>query len=755
MAWPTPQDYNEAVQNPRLAFPDAELGSGQPELTPLGLPKAISGGFACVYKIQCSSRLWAARCFQTEITDQQERYEAIDRHLAKVGLPYMVRFGYQAEGVRVRGRGYPLLKMEWVRGVTLSSYVGSNLSSPATIGALAEKWVQMLKALQQAEVAHGDLQHGNVLVVGGELRLIDYDGMFVPELAGKFSNEVGHRNYQHPHRMNIDYGAYLDNFSGWVVYAALLALSDQPDLWRKYDGGDECLLFRRDDFDHPQGSAVFRDMLRSTNANVRALGDFLERLSSISVLDVPAVDVGSGAAVTGAVPTTSAVGGGEWWKDHAEDNQPGAQGSGGTGAGGPDVGWIVEGAAAAQGPVERAKFQGSFKGIRVLACGSFAAVIVTGLAAGLPVVAFVGLSLSVIGLIALACFQRYRGDPSLEEYRVFKKALAELLSEAAAKWNERKKIDDERSAIVGRMSAAQADWSNKRRRIDGDMQQEFDKLRARLAGLLRLLDEQRRTITEREGAELRSLQGRLSDRIAGLERKIAGLSKKETDEKEQALRSGRELHIDLWMRGFPIEGSYVQGIGAGNAARLAARGFVTAADLNRYGFTSIPGIGPKRTSALIGWRDRIRAKGEASAPASLPRADAARIEGKFVGERSRLVSEKSGLEGQLRSAAGAVRSKYAGERGAVERDDRSHRDVNARDEAALRQRYGAQILQLDKDVQAQRMKDQGAVTALTEKLREFDKGFSVLQWQCAKKQREWERFGGLGFTDFLRSMAGL
>src|SRR5215469_9299893 len=103
MSWPTPQDYNEAVQNPRLAFSDPELSSGQPELTPLGLPKAISGGFACVYKIQCPTRLWAARCFHTEITDQKERYEAIDRHLAKVRLPYMVTFGYQPEGVKVRG----------------------------------------------------------------------------------------------------------------------------------------------------------------------------------------------------------------------------------------------------------------------------------------------------------------------------------------------------------------------------------------------------------------------------------------------------------------------------------------------------------------------------------------------------------------------------------------------------------------------------------------------------------------------------
>ena len=697
--------------------------------------------------------MWAARCFQTEITDQQERYEAIDRHLTKVRLPYMVQFGYQPEGVRVRGRSYPLLKMEWVKGVTLSSYVGDNLSNPATIAGLAEKWVRMLNALQQAEVAHGDLQHGNVLVVNGELRLIDYDGMFVPELAGRVSNEVGHRNYQHPLRANSDYGPYLDNFSGWVIYAALLALSDQPDLWRKYKGGDECLLFRRADFDYPKSSAVFRDMARSTNANVRALGGFLERASSISMLDVPAVDVGNRDAGTDAVPAMGGGSGGEWWKDHVEDSKPVAQCL--VDAGGPDVDWIVDGAAAAQGPIERVRFQRSFKGIRVLAGGSFAAVIVTGFAAGLPAVVFLGLSLSVIGLVALVCFQQYQSDPSLKEYRVFKKALGELLNEVEEKRSERKKIADDQSMIVGRMNAVQVGWKSKRRCLENEMQQEVDKLRARLADVLWRMDERRRRITEREKTELRSLQGSLLDRIAWLGRQIAGLAMRESDEKDRVLRAARERHIDIRMQNCRIESSSIKGIGVEFAAKLAARGFATAADLSRPDFASISGIGPKRAGALTRWRDGLRARFEANAPNSLSQSDTVSIEEKYSNERAKLTSEKSGLEKQLKAVSTAVRSKYDSERRDVERDERSYREVNARDEAGLRQRYGEQVAQLDKDVQTQRTEDQAAITALTEKLREFDKRLSVLQWRCAKKKREGEQFEELRFVDFLCKMAGM
>src|SRR6516162_6582253 len=116
MPWPSLQDYNEEIQNPRAAFADPDLQAGQPELTPLGLPRPISGNFASVYKIQIGGQRWAARCFSNEVSDQQRRYEAISTYLKKVSLPYTVEFTFLPAGIKVLGRTYPLLKMEWVQG---------------------------------------------------------------------------------------------------------------------------------------------------------------------------------------------------------------------------------------------------------------------------------------------------------------------------------------------------------------------------------------------------------------------------------------------------------------------------------------------------------------------------------------------------------------------------------------------------------------------------------------------------------------
>ena len=50
-------------------------------------------------------------------------------------------------------------------------------------------WPQLAGELQTAGIANADLQHGNVLLVPRDdgrysLKLVDYDGMYLPTLAG-------------------------------------------------------------------------------------------------------------------------------------------------------------------------------------------------------------------------------------------------------------------------------------------------------------------------------------------------------------------------------------------------------------------------------------------------------------------------------------------------------------------------------------------------------------------------------------------
>ncbi len=155
MPWPTAQDYNEAIQLPSVSFENAELKAGKPELTPLGLPKPITGGFASVYKMDCGERSWAIRCFLREYSDQQKRYALISEHLDQIKCPYTVAFEDLARGIRISNQWYPVLKMEWIRGELLNQYVQSHLNSPKALADLAERWLRMINTLNQRGVAMG------------------------------------------------------------------------------------------------------------------------------------------------------------------------------------------------------------------------------------------------------------------------------------------------------------------------------------------------------------------------------------------------------------------------------------------------------------------------------------------------------------------------------------------------------------------------------------------------------------------------
>ena len=208
MAWPRSTDYIEAVQNLHQSMADEELRAGQLTKTPLGLPMVWSGGFADVYKIHNASTgsSWALKCFTKKVEGQAGRYEHISAHLSRARLPFMVDFRYLHQGIRVQGEWYPAVKMHWVEGgLRLNEFVEQYLNRPRTLKELLRIWVKMADRLRQASVGHCDLQHGNVLMVprdGGSLalRLIDYDGVHVPSLAGARSPELGHPAFQHPQR---------------------------------------------------------------------------------------------------------------------------------------------------------------------------------------------------------------------------------------------------------------------------------------------------------------------------------------------------------------------------------------------------------------------------------------------------------------------------------------------------------------------------------------------------------------------------
>jgi serine/threonine protein kinase len=207
----------------------------------------------------------------------------------------MIGFEYRGEEILSPsdGKRYPVVLMDWVEGKTLFQWLRFQclIGDVAPLTNAAQQWYSLIAELTAAQVAHGDLQHANILVTPAEqFKLVDYDGMCVPALVGQRNLEIGTTPYQHPCR-NADtlLTLHLDNFSALELYVVLRALAAAPTLWTKYiEKSDyDKLLFRTDDFHVPERSSLRRDLLNSPDRQVRDLTDCLFASSQDAIDRVP------------------------------------------------------------------------------------------------------------------------------------------------------------------------------------------------------------------------------------------------------------------------------------------------------------------------------------------------------------------------------------------------------------------------------------------------------------------------------------
>lgn len=658
MPWPTPQDYNEAIQNPRLCFSDRELKAASPDLTPLGLPRPITGNFASVYRVRTGTRNWAVRCFWRQFADLQTRYAAISAHLAAARLPYTVGFQYLEEGILVRGTWYPVLKMEWVEGELLDDYLERNLHDRSALERLAGEWLKMCRALERAGIAHGDLQHGNVLVTNDRLVLVDYDGMYVPALRGKVSHETGHPNYQHPGRTGADFGPNLDHFSEWSIYLSLLATAGQPELWEQMKAGDECLLFRRSDYESPDDSPSYAALATHPELEIRTRTERFRGFLDVPLERVPRLEQGGEARAEGAsglpvrrdespigqvvrrlVPSVPA--------EVAALPAPRPRG-------GPE--WLADHVAL---PEETRDFDSPHPAVR-LAIPAFVSVI---LASVILLLLFAVPALPVIGIDVLsgltlvtALIVSYRLTVPLRE-------VSDLL------WEE---------------SVLKRDIRDVWREID-DIEGICESLTEDHAQCLAELRRERETARDEEEERRTELAERRDARLEELRTARKVNTEREASDLERALQSMQAGHIRTLLRSATVRSASIPGVRWTTKLRLLALGVWSAADLSAQKIRTVGGMDEDELLALVSWRVECERTARRTAPRSLPPDVTAAIGGRYARARDKLDTNLRACEAAWRADDADIAAAYADIHDAL---DRQEEDVRRRFEVEKRRLEG-------------------------------------------------------------------
>jgi hypothetical protein len=283
MAYPTVGKYVSAICRPEIAFTkqdgsilDHDLYNSQPVIHSTGMgstPLCFPGGYACVFKCehQLFNSFWAVRCFLQANQSVAAHYAKVSQRLKNIPCrQYFIDFQFQEEGIRIidNNQIYPIVKMEWAEGDDLRTFISNNLSNHNKLTELANLWVTLSRELKKAGIAHGDIQHGNILIEDSanlKLKLVDYDSLYFSSDGNTIDNEIhGYPEYQHPLRSSLKKQCIeIDFFPQMVIYLSLKALMEDNSLWHTYNlaNADRRLLFEPSDFIDPDNSSVCQHLL--------------------------------------------------------------------------------------------------------------------------------------------------------------------------------------------------------------------------------------------------------------------------------------------------------------------------------------------------------------------------------------------------------------------------------------------------------------------------------------------------------------
>ena len=201
MHLPTLAAFRETLDAPDGRF--RTLGTPVCERDARDELRFATGGSAVVFRAAIDGRRLALKGYLHPRPQAAELYAALERHPSPLRCPTR----YLPEEIYLYitdcGAWYDLLVTEWADGHTLDYEIRRALHyrDAGRLAVLAAAFEAMAAELLAQPWAHGDLKPSNIVVApDNTLRLIDYDGAFVPEREGLRAVETGTPACNHPLR---------------------------------------------------------------------------------------------------------------------------------------------------------------------------------------------------------------------------------------------------------------------------------------------------------------------------------------------------------------------------------------------------------------------------------------------------------------------------------------------------------------------------------------------------------------------------
>lgn len=283
------QDILTSIKNLDLFLKVPALKGAKARINKNGNPFVYVGGFNMVFQLTHKSKKWAFRVWHVPMGENEERYLNISKYLTSKKLPYFAEFIYDEKGLLINGELVDTIRMEWLDGMLFKEYIEKNLANSSLLVLLSDNFLKMCQDLRDNQISHGDLQEGNILVTeNGDIKLVDYDSICIPEIEGQKELVTGLKGYQHPSRFKGGKASLkADYFSELIIYLSILAIAEKQELWEKYQVKDtQYLLFSETDFEDLENSKIYKDLLGLSLKIDKLLAILIEYLKTVNYTEL-------------------------------------------------------------------------------------------------------------------------------------------------------------------------------------------------------------------------------------------------------------------------------------------------------------------------------------------------------------------------------------------------------------------------------------------------------------------------------------
>jgi hypothetical protein len=297
MSFPSIGEYNQTIisKNGKCLRELSEAVFVPVRTSPIKVYAFGSGANAVVFKANYHNRTYGFRCFLNNDSDRVTRAKSISKYLENINASWKIDYRFLENEIIVQGKSYPLIQMSWSSGKDLNTWIGHNLNETEKLNQLQKKILELSKSLEENNIGHGDIQCGNLLVeeIGSilTLKLIDYDGMYIPSLSHLNAIENGRAEFQHPSRKLIHFRPTIDRFSFLVIITAIELIKHDKSLWQSplqngFNSLDN-LLFSAKDFKNNHTSDLFS---RARNLNSNAVNFYINQITTAINSDISRVN---------------------------------------------------------------------------------------------------------------------------------------------------------------------------------------------------------------------------------------------------------------------------------------------------------------------------------------------------------------------------------------------------------------------------------------------------------------------------------